>query len=96
MLAHTASLELYNLIEAIPSSTMPSFAEHGPLRPPPTIGDDDCKSLDTIKAVLQDHALINRYAINVDCSIAVKAAWTCSKSSKYRDTKNEDVLEKKR
>jgi hypothetical protein len=50
---------------------MPSFAEHGPLGPPPALGDDDCKSLDTIKAVLQDHALMNGYAISVDCSAAV-------------------------
>ena len=73
-----------------------SFAKHGPLGPPPTIIDDDCKSLDTIKAVLQDHALAHGYAISVDCSTAAKAAWTCSKSGKYRDTKNEDVPEKKR
>jgi hypothetical protein len=53
---------------------MPSFAEHGPLGPPPTITDDDCKSLDTIKAVLQNQALINGYAININCSTASKAS----------------------
>jgi hypothetical protein len=58
---------------------MPSLAEHGPLGPPPILGDDDCKDLDTIKAVLQDHALKNGYAINVNCSTAIKAAWVCSK-----------------
>jgi hypothetical protein len=76
---------------------MPSLTEHGPLRPPPVLSDDNCKDLDTIKAVLQDHALINGYAINVDCSTAIKAAWVCSKSGHYNSrSKNKDVLENKR
>ena len=76
---------------------MPSLTEHGPLGPPLVLGDDDCKDLDTIKAVLQDHALINDYAINVDCSTPIKAAWVCSKSGKYDSrSKNKDVLENKR
>jgi hypothetical protein len=53
---------------------MPSFVEHGPLRPPLMISDDDCKNLNTIKAVLQDYALAHGYAISVDCSTAAKAA----------------------
>jgi hypothetical protein len=56
---------------------MPSLTEHGLLGPPPVLSDDDCKDLDTIKAVLQDHAFMNGYAINVDCSTAIKAAWVC-------------------
>jgi hypothetical protein len=75
---------------------MPSLAEHGPLGPPPTLENDDCKSLDTIKAVLQEHALANGYAINGDCSTPVKAAWVCSKSGKHRNQKSEDVPENKR
>jgi hypothetical protein len=53
---------------------MPSLTEHGPLGPPPTLSDDDCRSLDAIKAALQSHALMNSYAININCSTAVKAA----------------------
>ena len=70
---------------------MPSLAEQGPLRPPPTLSDDGCKSLDTIRAVLQDHALINGYAIIVDCYTTVKAAWVCSKSGKYNSRSKKTV-----
>ena len=59
---------------------MPSLAEHGPLGPPPTISDKDCKDLDTIKAVLQKHALLYGFAISVNCSTPTKAVWVCSKS----------------
>jgi hypothetical protein len=64
---------------------MPLLAEQGPLGPLPALSDDDCKSLDTIKAVLQNHALMNGYAINVDCSTASKASWVRSKSGKHCD-----------
>ena len=75
---------------------MPSPTEHGPLGPPPTLSDDDCKDLDTIKAVLQKHALLHGYAISVDCSTPVKAAWVCSKSGQHRDHRTKDVPDKKR
>jgi hypothetical protein len=75
---------------------MPSLAEHGPLGPPPTLRNDDCESFDTIKVVLQEHALANGYAINSNCSTLGKAAWVCSKSGKHCNQKSEDVLENKR
>ena len=76
---------------------MPSLTDHGPLGPPPTLSDDDCKSLDTIKAALQNHALINGYAINVNCSTLLKAAWVCSKSGRYDNCcKNKDSVPKKK
>jgi hypothetical protein len=77
---------------------MPSLTEHGPLGPPPTLNNDDCKELDTIKAALQKHALAHGYAIKTDCSTPIKAAWVCSKSGNYDDrSKNlKDVPDKKR
>jgi hypothetical protein len=77
---------------------MPSLTEHGLLGPPPTLDDDDCKALDTIKAALQKHALAHGYAIKPDCSTPIKAAWVCSKSGNYDDrSKNlKDVPDKKR
>jgi hypothetical protein len=57
---------------------MLSLAEQGPLGPLLTLSDDDCKSLDTIRAVLQNYALTDGRAINVNCSTAFKA-WVCSK-----------------
>jgi hypothetical protein len=87
--SHTIELKLFPDI-------MPSPIEHGPLGPPPTLSDDDCKDLDTIKAVLQKHALLHGYAISVDCSTPVKAAWVCSKSGQHRDHRTKDVPDKKR
>lgn len=76
---------------------MLSLTEHGLLGPPPTLSNSDCISTETIKAALQNHALLHSYAINTDCSTPVKAAWTCSKSGKYRVNKNmPDVLKNKR
>jgi hypothetical protein len=77
---------------------MPSLTEHGPLGPLPTLDNDDCKALDTIKAALQKHALAHGYAIKTDCSTPIKAAWVCSKSGNYDDcSKNlKDVPGKKR
>jgi hypothetical protein len=53
---------------------MPSLTEHGLLGLPLTLSDNDCRSLNAIKAALQSYALINSYAINTNCSTAVKAA----------------------
>ena len=67
---------------------MPSPTDPGPLGPLPPVGQ--YASPADIKAVLQEHAGQNGYAISADTKTPTRAAWICLKGGKYNNKNKSD------
>jgi hypothetical protein len=68
---------------------MPTNLEHGPLGPAFDEAIYDTPA--TVKAALQAHAKVNRYAISCNSSTPTRAVYVCSKSGNH-DARNQGLV----